>query len=269
MTQARLLSIAHLSVLDANPLELIAAAADGGLDAVGLRIIAPRPGDVVAPVAGNPPAIRELKAELAARSVRLLDIEAVIVSPTLDPAMLAPAFEAAAELGARYVLANMYVPDRAEAAEGFARLCREAARFDLDVMLEFLPISELKTVAAAVETLRAAGASNGRLLVDALHLSRSGGSPADLAGIPAELMPYAHICDAPAAIPALDDLIPEIRAGRLLPGEGELPLADLIRALPAGIPLAIEAPCRATAGLSVADRVARAGAAARKLLASL
>lgn len=267
MPPSRLLSIAHLSALDATPLELISAAADGGFDAVGLRIIAPRPGDVVAPVAGNQAAIRALQAELKARSVQVLDIEAVIVSPVLDPASLAPAFEAAAALGARYILSNMYVPDRAQAAEAFARLCREAARFDLEVVLEFLPISELKTVGAALEVLKAANAPNGRLLVDALHLSRSGGSPADLAGIPPQLMPYAHICDAPAAIP--DELIPEIRTGRLLPGEGELPLAGLIHTLPAGIPLAVEAPCRATTGLSVAERVARAGAATHKLLASL
>lgn len=266
---SRLLSIAHLSALDATPLELIAAAAEGGFGAVGLRIVAPRPGDVVAPVAGNPPAIRALKAELAARSVRVLDVEAVIISPTLDPATLSLAFEAAAELGAHYVLSNMYVPGRAQGAEAFARLCREAARFDLEVMLEFLPISELKTVGDALATLRLAGAPNGRLLVDALHLSRSGGHPRDLVGVPADLMPYAHICDAPAALPAPEALIPEIRTGRLLPGEGELPLAELIRTLPDGIPLAVEAPCRETAGLPVNERVARAGAAARKLLASL
>lgn len=38
--------------------------------------------------------------------------------------------------------------------------------------------------------------------------------------------------------------------GRLLPGEGVLPLAELVAALPPTWPLAIEAPCQATADLS-------------------
>lgn len=267
--QRRILSIAHLSALDATPLELIAAAAEGGFDAVGLRIIPPRPGDVVAPVVGHPEAIRQIKAELAARSVQVLDIEAVILTPTLDPASLAPAFEAAAELGARHVLANMYVPERGQGADVFAAICREAARFDLGMMLEFIPISQLRTLRDAVETIRLAGQPNGRLLVDALHLARSGGQPGELAGLPADLMPYAHLCDAPAQMPPPEQLIPEMRSGRLLPGEGELPLRELVAALPAGIPLAVEAPCLATAGLPAAERVKRAGDAARSLLASI
>ena len=60
------------------------------------------------------------------------------------------------------------------------------------------------------------------------------------------LFKYAQICDAVAAIPTESgDPIREARTGRLLPGEGALPLRDLVAALPAAIPLAIEAPVRA------------------------
>jgi hypothetical protein len=54
------------------------------------------------------------------------------------------------------------------------------------------------------------------------------------------------------------NLIREARTGRLLPGEGVLPLAELVTALPAGIPLAIEAPSRATADLPALERAKRA-----------
>jgi hypothetical protein len=50
----------------------------------------------------------------------------------------------------------------------------------------------------------------------------------------------------------------EARTGRLLPGEGVLPLADLVAALPDGLPLAVEAPCQATAALPALDRAKRA-----------
>jgi hypothetical protein len=43
-----------------------------------------------------------------------------------------------------------------------------------------------------------------------------------------------------------------------LPGEGVLPLEELVAALPADVPLAIEAPCRATAELPALERARRA-----------
>ena len=53
-------------------------------------------------------------------------------------------------------------------------------------------------------------------------------------------------------------LVREARTGRLLPGEGVLPLKELVAALPPGLPLAIEAPCRATADLPALERARRA-----------
>jgi hypothetical protein len=83
------------------------------------------------------------------------------------------------------------------------------------------------------------------------------------------LLPYAQICDAGAEMPAPTDapaLIREARTGRLLPGEGVLPLRELVAVLPAGIPLAIEAPVRATAALPAVERARRAHAALIALL---
>ncbi|HEX5776856.1 MAG TPA: hypothetical protein VFX95_09280, partial [Caulobacteraceae bacterium] len=75
------------------------------------------------------------------------------------------------------------------------------------------------------------------------------------------LLRYAQICDAGPDMPAPRDtpaLIREARTGRLLPGEGVLPLKDLVAALPANVPLAIEAPCRATTDLPALERARRA-----------
>jgi hypothetical protein len=47
------LSLAHLTVLDADPLTLIDTAAAGRFDAVGLRIVPPMPTDQIRPVIGN------------------------------------------------------------------------------------------------------------------------------------------------------------------------------------------------------------------------
>lgn len=61
------------------------------------------------------------------------------------------------------------------------------------------------------------------------------------------------------------ELVREARTGRLLPGEGVLPLKELVAALPGDLPLAIEAPCQATAELPALERAKRAYRALRAL----
>jgi hypothetical protein len=75
------------------------------------------------------------------------------------------------------------------------------------------------------------------------------------------------ICDAVATIPSEPaDRICEPRTGRLLHGEGVLPLRELVAALPPTIPLAIEAPVRASASLPLLERVQRGYRSMRALL---
>ena len=94
-----------------------------------------------------------------------------------------------------------------------------------------------------------------------MHFSRLGGIPAHIVRVDPSLFRYAQICDASADMPGPGDtpgLIREARTGRLLPGEGVLPLAELVAALPDTVPLAVEAPCRATADLPAVERAKRA-----------
>ena len=66
----------------------------------------------------------------------------------------------------------------------------------------------------------------------------------------------------PGAGPASADAVREARAARLLPGEGELPLRELLAALPDGIPVAVEAP-RSGSGSGSGDGRSRSEFAAR------
>ncbi len=150
-------------------------------------------------------------------------------------------------------------PLAARTLERFCDLCERAQQYGLNVCLEFAIYTGVRTLADAARLVKKSGYANASVLVDALHFSRSGGLPSDIAGIDASLFRYAQICDAAAVIPTESgDLIREARTGRLLPGEGALPLRDLVAALPAAIPLAIEAPVRATAGLPALERAQRA-----------
>jgi sugar phosphate isomerase/epimerase len=139
----------------------------------------------------------------------------------------------------------------------------------LQVCLEFAIYTGVRTLAHAADVVVRSMRSNASVLIDALHFSRSGGLPAHVASVDPSLFRYAQICDAGPDMPGPGDtpaLVREARTGRLLPGEGVLPLAELVAALPDTLPLAIEAPCRATAELPAIERAKRAHRALSTLI---
>jgi sugar phosphate isomerase/epimerase len=267
-TTQRELSLAHLSVLDATPPELVTVAAAAGFRKIGIRLSAtPSVGVPPYDMLGDTPLMRETLARLADTGVSVLDVEFLRFEPELAQGIPEGFLEAAARLGAQYVLVMSTEPLEARTLERFCKLCERAKRFGLQVCLEFAIYTGVKTLADAARLVKTSGCSNASVLIDALHFSRSGGVPADIAGIDASLFKYAQICDAVAVIPTEPaDLIREARGGRLLPGEGTLPLRDLVAALPATIPLAIEAPVRATTGFSALQRAQRAYRSMQALL---
>jgi sugar phosphate isomerase/epimerase len=255
-------SLAHLTMLDATPLELIDAAAAGGFSHVGLRIVPPVPDPTWRSILGDQQAERAIKQRLTATGVKVLDVEAFWMGPDFRAQACRPAFALGAELGARYLVVICDDPQRSRAIDNFASLCALAVEFELKPALEFIPYTHAARLADAREIMHAARAVNAGLLIDLLHLSRSGGSPADLSQLPPGLVHFAHVCDAPAAIPATTDgLRREARGDRLYPGEGQLPVGDFVAALPPGTPVAIEAPNPRYAHLSFRERAQRAYAA--------
>ncbi len=262
MAAARQLSLAHLSVLDTTPPELVAVAAEAGFRTVGIRLTAtPSVGLPPYDVLHEGPLLRETLRRLADTGVSVLDTEFLRFEPE-EPVGIPEGFlEVSARLGARHVLVMSAEPEEARTVERFAELCDRAAPYGLTVGLEFAVYTGVRTLADAARLVARAKRSNASVIIDALHFSRSGGLPAHVAAVDPALFRYAQICDAVPAMPRPDDapaLIREARTGRLLPGEGALPLAALLAALPPGLPLAVEAPCRATAELPALERARRA-----------
>jgi sugar phosphate isomerase/epimerase len=257
-------SLCWLTVRGAHPLDHIEAALAGGFDAVGLRLVPPAPGDAMVPVVGDEPLVREILARCRGTGVSVLDVETVWIGPGLDVHALQPVLETAQRLGCRNLLTMGNDADLARLTDTFARLCEQAALFGIAVGLEFAAYTSVPTAAAADALVAAAGQANGKVLVDALHLARCGGTPADVARLDRSRLAYVQLADARGPAPV--DLRTEARGGRFLPGEGELPLHELLAALPAGLPLGVEAPCAALAGLPVVEQGRRAGAALRRFL---
>lgn len=118
------------------------------------------------------------------------------------------------------------------AAEAFAGLCDRAYEHGLNVHLEFLPWTAIPNLRSARAIVEAAGRANGRLVIDSWHLYRSGSGLAELSELPGHLVGSVQLSDAPA-VPRRESLLEETLHDRLLPGEGAIDLAGLIRTLDA------------------------------------
>jgi sugar phosphate isomerase/epimerase len=226
----RLISLAAGCVLDVGPAETVEVAAQAGFGGAGIWFD---------PASWTSDTTKTVADRLDATGLVALDVEPIILGRGPDPgdALIA----AAAELGARHVLVGSGPASRAAVVDRYGELCDLAAPAGIVVVLEFLPIFTVATLHDALGVVQEVDRPNGGVLVDNLHLARSGGSPADLAAVPPELLPYLQIADAPAT---LEDRTPErlrdeALNGRLLPGEGELPLAEVLAAVP-GVPVSPE-----------------------------
>jgi len=267
----RSISLAHLTVLDTTPPELVTVAAAAGFKTIGIRLTAtPSVGIPPYDILREGPVLRETLLRLADTGVSVLDTEFLRFEPEHPIGIPEGFLEVSARLGAKNVLVMSAEPEEARTIERFGELCDRAALYGLHVGLEFAIYTGVRTLAHAAQIVAESKRSNASILVDALHFSRSGGLPAHIRDVDPSLFRYAQICDASADMPSPGDtpnLIREARTSRLLPGEGVLPLRDLVAALPAGVPLAIEAPCRATADLPAVERAKRAYRALSALVA--
>jgi sugar phosphate isomerase/epimerase len=252
---------------------VVAAAAGAGFDSVTLRLVEPKAGDH-GHLVRDAVARRRLRRLMDDEGVGLLDVEVVRLRPTSRVAWLLPALDAAAELGARHVVTVCEDEDEERFLDRLAELDRACAARGLGCALEFMRFSvcrSFETAVRLVQRARLEGARATGVLVDPLHLQRSGGSPAQVAALAAEqpeLFPYVQLCDGPLSPPrgGVAEVRDEAVTSRLLPGDGELPLAELVDALPRRLPVSVETPVRRLAHLDDATRARAAYDACRRLL---
>ena len=237
------LSLAALTVLDAGPAGQIRAAAAAGFSSVGLRLMPLIDSDQH--VVGDAPAEREIEMLLRDCGMAVLEIGVFPVKPRMDWATIAGVLAFSGRIGARMAVCPVEDGWPERRADSFGRLCDHAAPHGLRALVEFNPYSGCTSLAEALDVVARAGRTNAGLVIDALHLSRSGGDPADLAGVDPALIDLVHLCDAPlppSASRSIDELRAESRTARLLPGEGALWLDRLIDVLPPHTRFSIEAP---------------------------
>jgi len=239
-------SLAHLTALSLSPPELVDAAAAAGYRYVGLRMTKVTMEEPHYPLTYDPALMRATKTHLAATGIEVLDIELARITSGDNPRDYLRFLEAGAELGARHVITQLPDADFSRKTDRFAELCELARPLGLTLDLEFPSWTETPNLAEATRVLRAADQPNAGMLIDLLHFARSDSSLTELRELPPEWFHFAHVCDAPAEIPATTEgLIHTARFERLFPGEGGIDMFGILSALPTGIPYALEIP-RAT-----------------------
>lgn len=120
--------------------------------------------------------------------------------------------------------------ETAALVDAFARLCERAAEIDISVELEFMPMWGIPTLAMAWDIVSGAGCSNGSLLLDTWHFGRGGCDLELLRALPAGSIRTVQIADADPSRAGMA-LIEECVRFRALPGEGALPLREIVQIL--------------------------------------
>jgi len=256
-------------VLDATPPELVTVAADAGFRSIGIRLTAP-PSVGVPPydILSDGPVLRETLRRLADTGVSVLDTEFLRFEPEHPKGIPDGFLEVSARLGARNVLVMSAEPEESRTLERLGELCDRAAGYDLQVCLEFAIYTGVRTLAHAADVVARSKRSNASVLIDALHWSRSGGIPAHVKQVDPSLLRYVQICDAGPDMPGRPTHPRSFarRARKASARRGGPTAGGAGGALPPTVPLAIEAPCRATAELPAAERAKRAYRALTALL---
>lgn len=236
-------SLAHLTAMGCAPPELVYIAADAGYDFVSPRtIMTPVDQGYNYDLASNKAMLRDTRRALDETGLKVHDIELVRIVDGVDIATFRPAFEVAAALGARYVIASIWTPDRAFATESFAELCDVANVFGLRVSLEFVTWANVVNLREVTAILAAADRDNAGILIDTLHFHRSRVRLEELDAVPPEQFAFVHLCDAPEGIPeTAQELIQTGRAERLYLGEGGIDIAAILARMPE-VPYSLEIP---------------------------
>lgn len=268
------IGLAHLTLLRLSPPDLVTVAAAAGYDFVGVRVRAVTADERPWEMRPGSPLSRATRRRLDETGLVVRDVEFLQLRPETGPAEWTPMLDAGAALGASTLTVVGVDEDRSRLTDTLAALTADAALWGIRPTLEPISYQPVDTVREAAHLARDAGAA---ILVDALHVQRSGSPLTDVRELEPDLVPMLQICDGPLRPPGSGGrpaaeadraaLIVEARAQREVVGAGEFPLADLLSAAPVGTPVSVEVPHALDASITDIDLARRNLEGVRALLA--
>jgi sugar phosphate isomerase/epimerase len=213
---------------------------------------------------------RDLLAAMDDRNVSISLGEGLLIAPGVDVRSYAADLDIMAELRIPRINTVSLEPDRTRTFDELAVLTELAAARGIATCVEpvvGLSIADLPSAMAAVDYVNRDEIS---LLIDTMHVARFGAGTDDLRSIPGERIGYIQLSDTTMQ-PRMKHYAEEAMYERMAPGEGELPLLDMLAALPKDRVVGLEIPMRASAeaGVSAFDRLLPCVEDARSLLAQV
>jgi len=267
------LGIEQLSVFGLPPVDFVNLAADLGCDCIstGLTGIGYNPhGYPAFSLRDDVGARREMRSAMRDRGVAISLGEGCIIRPDSDIRAAAGDMDLMQELGVERLNTVSMDPDLGRSLDQLALFAEMAAERGMAATIELCPALTINTLGAAVAAVRHVGRPDFSLLLDTMHLGRSGATADELAALDPGLIGYVQLCDAPR-MPSEPNYLREATFERMAPGEGEMPLRAYLEVLPPGLTVSLEVPSRkqAEAGIGPEIRLRRCVDAARRLLAEV
>jgi sugar phosphate isomerase/epimerase len=276
---ARPLGIEYLSVFGLPPVALVTLAADLGCQHISLGL---DPGLGLGMDDYNPhryPGFslrddkqlrRDLIAAMADRGVSVSNGEGLYVRRDRDVSSYAPDLDVMLELGVPRINTVSMEGDKGRTLDQLGKLADMTAAVGVETLFEFTPSRKFGSLTGLIADLRSLGRPNLKLMIDTMHLFRTGAWATEAEALDPAMVGYIQLSDCPLA-PRFDSYAEEANFERMAPGEGELPLQAMLRALPRDVPVGLEIPIRslADAGVDPHARLKPCVDGARRLLAQI
>ncbi|KRW81239.1 sugar phosphate isomerase/epimerase family protein [Marinobacter sp. P4B1] len=240
MKHQRTLSLHHLTALDVAPIDLPAYAAQAGCDYVGVFCDLPGVKAAGYPTLSPGESEQQFQEALIAHDISVNNMELFQIRPNTEIHQFKEGLAMGNRLGARQITVHMHDTNPARSVVAFSELCRIAADYGLNVALEFTSFSEVRTLEKALALLRAANRTNGRVALDLLHFFRNGGTLSTIKSLEPHELGYVQVCDGMYRNP--EDLYAEAVKNRMLPGDGEFPIQQVLSLIPGNVIVDIEVP---------------------------
>lgn len=297
----REIGIDYLTAMGIPPLEFIAIASELGCPTISLAMSQGSLNAWNRPffnLITDAPLRREVRAALSDTGVRIAVGEGFLLMPDRDFARIADdQFDTMLELGVERLNCATLDSDLDRSFDQFAYLTERATAAGFSgVVCEFAPTMPTRSLADALDVQAHVSSERFSILIDTMHFGRTGGTAAELKAMSPGLLSYVQLCDAPIPAPSYDweddpavseerdgyslqallsaapqdqrDYMFEAMTERMLPGDGDLPLLEYIRATPAEAIISVEVPqvSRAQSGESPRQFIGRVVGAARALI---
>lgn len=268
------LGIEMLTLLGMPPVEYVKLAGELGcrevsiglaglpLTMFGINDFAPYP---MWSLRDDPALRREMKAAMAGSGVRIGLAEGFSAKSDADVADFAADLDMFAELGALRLNAICMEDDMAMATDQLGKLAEMAIARGMVFTIEFFPSEGINSFERAMQVVDGIGRGKAHVLLDTMHFFRTGGTVEKLLATGTDVVGYVQLADSPDTPPD-DSYFMKAMFARDVPGEGQLPLRELIAVLPKDLTISLEIPrLDDLKAMGPREHAARCVAAARAL----